>query len=304
MCGDISLILEGCSLDENGDGVYVTDPDTGLSTGILVSACGTAPIDTDGDGIPDYLDLDSDDEGCADNFEAGTDSSGTSEDTYFAGTVDSCGLLTSGISGTCPIPTNNSWMDNGVSDACLVCCTGGPDKDNDGVPDYADLDTDNDGILDEDEGRVMREFNVDSEFTLAATGTSANVTPNSDINYLAMAGVPFPPSGEPYINGYNEQSGSSGAIFTLLSPITIPDGAATIDYYYYLYNNILDEDDADHPTSGATYYTNNLAVQIMTDAGTISGARPLTSTEIGLLDSGNWIEVCFTINLPPAATQI
>jgi uncharacterized repeat protein (TIGR01451 family)/LPXTG-motif cell wall-anchored protein len=80
--------------DSDGDGipdkVEVGDP--------------TNPVDTDGDGTPDYLDTDSDGDGIPDSVEAGADP-------------------------TKPV-----------------------DTDGDGLPDYRDLDSDNDGVPDKVEG--------------------------------------------------------------------------------------------------------------------------------------------------------
>ena len=71
-------------------------------------------------GTPDFQDLDSDGDGCADAIEAGTDTLGTSntDSIYVAGTVDTCGLLMSGISGICSIPTTTDWIDDSVDKAC------------------------------------------------------------------------------------------------------------------------------------------------------------------------------------------
>ena len=53
-------------MDDDNDGIYDTYE-------------GDDTVDTDGDGIPDYLDLDSDGDGCPDTVEAGfTDADGDS----------------------------------------------------------------------------------------------------------------------------------------------------------------------------------------------------------------------------------
>ncbi len=119
-CGDNTLALEDCMLDSDGTAVYPDSDMNGCPDGLVSTACGAAPIDTDMDGLPDYLDLDSDGDGCADNTEAGVNHLGTSEDTYIAGTVDGNGLLTTGISGTCPIPTNIAYRDSSFN-ACFTC---------------------------------------------------------------------------------------------------------------------------------------------------------------------------------------
>ena len=120
-CGDLSLVLENCSLDDNGSGSYPDNDGDGCPDGLLSTVCESAPIDTDMDGIPDFLDLDSDGDGCADSEEAGTTSSGTSVDGYVAGSVDDCGLLKTGISGSCPIPSNTNWIEENVL-GCIETC--------------------------------------------------------------------------------------------------------------------------------------------------------------------------------------
>ncbi len=79
------------------------------------------PKDSDGDGIPDQLDLDSDNDGIPDNIEA---------------------------QGATFIPKSGVDINqDGIDDAYGVGLT--PiDTDHDGIPDYLDLDSDNDGIYD------------------------------------------------------------------------------------------------------------------------------------------------------------
>lgn len=120
-CGDITLILEDCMLDSDANADYPDTDNNGCPDGLVSTACATAPIDTDMDGLPDYLDLDSDGDGCPDSVEAGTDALGTSDTAgYIAGIVDEFGLLTSGISGSCPVPTTTAYIDSTVN-ACLTC---------------------------------------------------------------------------------------------------------------------------------------------------------------------------------------
>ncbi|RAR51011.1 T9SS type B sorting domain-containing protein [Flavobacterium lacus] len=85
----------------------------------FVATC--VPKDTDGDGIPDSLDLDSDNDGIPDNIEA----QGQNFVAY----------------------TPEDFNNDGISDAYGIGLT--PiDTDADGIPDYVDLDSDNDGIYD------------------------------------------------------------------------------------------------------------------------------------------------------------
>jgi hypothetical protein len=81
--------------------------------------------DTDGDGIANSLDLDSDNDGIPDNVEAQT----TSGYTLPNGVVDTDGVDTAYTGGLTPV-----------------------DSEGDGIPDYYDSDSDNDGDTDLDEG--------------------------------------------------------------------------------------------------------------------------------------------------------
>ncbi len=99
------------------------------------------PPDTDGDGVPDWHDLDSDNDGILDVVEAGLLASDSDQD----GRIDD---------GNGNIPTVNI---DGIPPVIDPAITGQGipfpfDKDQDGVPDWHDLDSDNDGILDVIEG--------------------------------------------------------------------------------------------------------------------------------------------------------
>lgn len=99
--------------------------------------------DMDGDGVADVFDLDSDNDGIPDVVEAGLGN-------YSEGKATLTGV--------------SSWVDangNGMLDSFESHVA--VDSDSDGIPDYLDLDSDNDGLFDVDEYGVVS--------TLAPAGT-------------------------------------------------------------------------------------------------------------------------------------
>ena len=117
----ITDILEG-GVDNDGDGFADNNS-----------------VDTDGDGAPDYLDLDSDNDGILDNMEARTD-----RNAVMALDQNPNGAIDIGV----------SVGSNGLADTIETFAGSGvlkypvPDTDHDGIPDFRDTDSDNDGIFD------------------------------------------------------------------------------------------------------------------------------------------------------------
>ena len=116
-------------LDDDNDGVLDTTEGTG---------------DTDNDGTPNHLDTDSDGDGCLDTIEAsGTTNNGTTTDANCNGLLDqyedgSTGIINYGS-------TYNPYALNATINSCV-------DTDSDGVNDVFDIDDENDGVLDTEEG--------------------------------------------------------------------------------------------------------------------------------------------------------
>ena len=128
-------------LDTNNDGVIdandigYTDND---GDGMDDDSENTPQPDTDGDGNPDYLDIDSDNDGIFDVDEGGDGDLDTNND----GVIDS--------KDTGYTDNDGDGMDDD-SESTPVTHTDG-DEFGDGVPDYLDIDSDNDGIHDVEEG--------------------------------------------------------------------------------------------------------------------------------------------------------
>ena len=132
---DTDGVHDSVDIDDDGDGIIDVNEDSNEDGDNNPS---TNPTDTDGDGVPNYLDIDSDDDGIVDNVEAqdikkliepsGIDIDGNDLDDSYEETPGSCG-------GLIPI-----------------------DTDRDHIPDYLDIDSDNDGIIDNIESQTISGF--------------------------------------------------------------------------------------------------------------------------------------------------
>ena len=110
----------------------------------------TCIVDTDNDGVANGLDLDSDGDGCSDGVESGNTlvannnivNFNTGLDANNNGVLD---VYENGSSRTLNYSPSYNLAIDSLLNACL-------DTDGDGVQDLGDIDDDNDGILDRDEG--------------------------------------------------------------------------------------------------------------------------------------------------------
>jgi len=134
--------------------------------------------DTDGDSIPNSLDLDSDNDGIPDNVEA------QPTDNYVS-------------------PSGSDTDGDGLDDA-YDTDNGGtamplPDTDGDSSPDFLDRDSDNDGYSDCEEGLDPNSFNVICPVNAADVGTNGLVdwADNGD-DYSDVSGAVTTPSSDLY----------------------------------------------------------------------------------------------------------
>lgn len=156
-------VVESWGVDANGDGTIdnYTDPDNdGLSqnvdasNGVAGSGNGLGAIDLDGDGIPNYRDLDSDNDGIPDVLEAReTDSNNDGQVDNFTDTdLDGFADSVDGDVGNDGIAENsaNTLLKTGADTNGDGRSDSYPYKnfDNDSRANPYDLDSDNDGISD------------------------------------------------------------------------------------------------------------------------------------------------------------
>jgi outer membrane protein OmpA-like peptidoglycan-associated protein len=127
-----------------------------------------APVDSDGDGLPNYLDLDADDDGIQDSYERNIDTDGDSIPDYIDTDSDSDNIPDFQEADNLPPETGNDADSDGIDDAFDVDATGGQDLNNNGfddlaepvdtdaddLPDFRDIDSDGDAIPDAIEGTV------------------------------------------------------------------------------------------------------------------------------------------------------
>ena len=116
---EVNFTVSGSALEYIRVEAYQTGARVyGASYGTGGVDCST--VDTDGDGLPNYLDLDSDGDGIPDNVEAQT---------------------TTGYIQPAGTDTNNDGLDNAYGTNGLIPV----DTDGDGTPDFLDINSDNQG---------------------------------------------------------------------------------------------------------------------------------------------------------------
>ncbi|MEN8169254.1 MAG: JDVT-CTERM domain-containing protein [Pseudomonadota bacterium] len=138
----INDVVESGGTDGDNDGRIGTgDP---LVDGSGVPGDGPlSPLNSDGDGTPNYRDLDSDNDGVNDVIEAG------------GSDPDDDGVIGDGLPTVDPVtglPAGGSLVPEDLNGDGLPDYLDNTDSDADGTPDTVDLDDDNDGIPDTDEG--------------------------------------------------------------------------------------------------------------------------------------------------------
>ena len=172
-------VIDALDLDVDNDGILNTDE--GFE-------------DLDSDGIANLFDLDSDGDGCNDVKEAGfTDAD---EDGVLDGTgFDADGKVTGGADGyTTPTDGDTSGTEDFKEILTTLACFA--DFDGDGIDNATDLDDDNDGILDTDEGTgdadgdgIPNLYDLDSDNDGCLDTTEAGFTDANEDGILDGTGI-------------------------------------------------------------------------------------------------------------------
>ena len=160
-----SLSLDGDDdFDDDGvDDFRDIDSDNDGIPDVAECPVGTACKDSDGDTFPDYLDLDSDGDGISDLVEGhDSDADGVPNTTPSGNDTDNDGL-DDAFDANCALPADCGGTIGVVAPT--------PDSDADGVDDYQDIDSDDDGVVDSTEAH---DVNRDGIPEVVAVGTDTD----------------------------------------------------------------------------------------------------------------------------------
>jgi len=143
--------------------------------------------DTDNDGIANRLDLDSDGDGCYDKFEAGVtgrtlNGSYTDSLTIVHNTTGDAG--SNGLANSVETSADNgivNYISNYNPYAIFASYASCKDTDGDGIFDIADIDDDNDGVLDKEEQQcISADYNTNASSEInnifSKNGMAAGIT--------------------------------------------------------------------------------------------------------------------------------
>ena len=212
-------------IDSNRDGLD-DNFDAGVIAGGAHTGVGLTPVDTDSDGVTDYLDTDSDNDGNSDADESGHGASqaliDVSPDTDGDGLKDVVegGNVNDGFDvndenvdllGEFDLADTDSDVDAGRANADPLNVDydfrEALDTDGDNVHDGQDIDDDNDGILDVVEAGLLHELTAFTPADIDATGNVlTNVSDAGTITITTDGDIGFLGFNPPVLNGGTELS--------------------------------------------------------------------------------------------------
>ncbi|QVY63993.1 T9SS type A sorting domain-containing protein [Polaribacter sp. Q13] len=256
----------------SGVGTAMADANNnGIDDKYEVGTVGITPTNTDNTDSPDYLDSDSDNDGIADiaengnesNSLSGIDTDGDGLDDNFEGSNKNDPYDVNDEIDT-PNASNLGDEDSDLDSGGDVDYRDFKDNDGDGVSDFFDLDDDNDGILDTDEGCgnliingdfELQDFSSTSEFPNGGTNSSGtfigktlntntltgwNYTQNLD-GWVGGQSPSWSPNtyanaynGKQYIDVLGNNDKSDGGVSNILSQTftTVPGNTYTLSFYW------------------------------------------------------------------------
>jgi hypothetical protein len=243
-------ILDGATTDADGDGLYDSADPT-----VAGGTAGTAPtlLNSDGTGLANYLDRDADDDGIVDAIEGGgADADGN-------GVLD--GIVDANADGLADTPLNPA------------------DTDGDGVANYLDRDSDNDGIWDLLEAQATASRRALAGTDADGDGIDNNFDKDFNAAYAVTTPLNFDGTDTPdyldqnsdndkysdFAEGFDDDHGgySDNDIRTRATAFALAGGNAAfynnaLDADNDKLPNYLDDDDADGIANlldfGSTYY--------------------------------------------------
>jgi len=196
--------------DLDNDGIPDSIDEDDDNDGIPDTLEGNGKVDSDKDGVPDHHDLDTDNDGILDVLESGAD--GELLDADGDGRIDAV------------FPVGNNGLADAVetaTDSGLIVYNGGKllDTDTDGVPDFRDCDSDNDGIFD-----VVESGGSDPDNNgLVGTGD-----PAVNADGVAAIGTIIDTDGDGVPDHHDRDSDNDGIPDTIEAGISDPDLDAVI----------------------------------------------------------------------------
>ena len=276
--------------DSDGDGIIDAFDATAGHGGDF-----TTPEDTDSDGNADFLDTDSDNDGLDDIAESGQTLSGNDADGD--GIDDAVNASYTDPNGDVDDPINDLQnTDNDPSDADYRSVALA-DKDGDGVADVDDLDDDNDGILDTEEGFSVTTATVDlSSYEAGELVQTFSVTPELDarITFTSSNGTFFDVNGvtPPFFDA--AAGGFAGGVDDIGVAFDPPNGnpstvVATIEFFEAGTTNAvvvnavstgISDIDSNNPSDPATGRRDRVTVESF-QGGTTQNVT------LGLVDAAN-----------------
>lgn len=334
-----------------GDEVYIRFINLGGIGGLSFIASFPFPIDTDRDGIPNCLDLDSDGDGCPDAVEAGLNfqqsdlTDATATDLNVSNNNNSDGSVI-GYIGTSNISviSNLGTVSEMINPATLgvpqvsgititpqavgisqnVSTTNCTDSDNDNVPDIVDLDDDNDGILDTEEGCTLNTGVFSTTTTTSGTVTLPITGGTANWNIVNSGG--FTSIVDSGISDNNELffvytgPGSGGGGYNLTSNFALNSIPASAELQLVLHGFVDATSGAFSPTFGSRFlsYTiswvggignaqlfDPLGTQIVGGSQSIANGGTYVQTDGDSPTSRAWLNnsLQWFVLFPPGATE-